>query len=176
MSHQIIERMPRGWFNKLEQIENTITGVPRVMNARYSYAHMHTGRYAADSLMDAVKLLQGHPEIKQRAKYCFVQTNIILEFIGVIGHIQCEDMAELISCCFEKGREWTGVQLIPLFEPDLSVNYDIHCNYHTTEPDLENDEEYDDYVIIHRTKNKELADLIYQFVSILHDEIKTIPA
>ena len=174
MSHQIIERMPRGWFNKLEQIENTITGVPRVMNARYSYAHMHTGRYAADSLIDAVKLLQGHPEIKQRAKYCFVQTNIILDFIGVMGHVQAEDMAELISCCFENGREWTGVQLIPLFEPDLSVNYDIHCNFYNPKPD--NEEEHEDYVIIHRTKNKELADIIFQFVKILHDEIKTIPA
>ena len=147
---------------------------PKQLNAMFSFAQMNVARHAGDKLMEAVRLINGHYGLKQQAKYCYVNANVLLYFMGPLGHVQCEDMADLICCCFDKGREWTGVQLIPLFEPDLSVNYDIHCNFYNPKPG--EDEEQNDYVIIHRTKNKKLADIIFQFVKILHDEIKTIPA
>jgi len=172
--NEIMDKMPRGWYAALERIEMSTTGKPRQLNSMFSFAQMNNGRYASDVLMDAVKQLQGHQQLKKRARYCYVQNNVLLYFMGPLGHVQCEDMADLICCCMDNDREWTGVQLIPLFEPDLSVNYDIHCDFYNPKPGEE--EEENDYVIIHRTKNKELADLIYQFVSILHDEIKTIPA
>jgi hypothetical protein len=170
----IMHKMPHGWYHKLEQIEMSNKAKPKQLKSMFTYAQMNVGRYAADTLLEAVKHLQGHAELKTKAKHCIVQNNVLLYFMGPLGHVQCEDMADLICCCFDKGREWTGVQLIPLFEQDLSVNYDIHCNFYNPKPD--NEEEHEDYVIIHRTKNKELADIIFQFVSILHDEIKTIPA
>lgn len=169
----MLEKMPKGWYNKLEQIEMNTTGKPNQLNSMFSFAQMNVGRYAADNLMEAVKHLQGHAELKKSARYSYVQANVLLYFMGPLG-VQCEYMADLICCCMDNDREWKGVQLIPLFEPDLSVNYDIHCNFYNPKPD--NEEEHEDYVIIHRTKNKELADIIFQFVSILHDEIKTIPA
>ena len=170
----MLDKMPRGWYQKLEQIEMSNKAKPKQINAMFSYAQMNIGRHAADKLMAAVKLLQGHTELKKAAWYSYVQTNVLLYFMGPLGHVQCEDMADLICCCMDNDREWKSVQLIPLFEQDLSVNYDIHCNFYNPKPD--NEEEHEDYVIIHRTKNKELADIIFQFVSILHDEIKTIPA
>jgi hypothetical protein len=147
---------------------------PKQLNANFTWAQMNVARHAGDKLLEAVRLIEGHYGLKQQAKYCYVNANVLLYFMGPLGHVQCEDMADLICCCFDKGREWTGVQLIPLFEQDLSVNYDIHCNFYNPKPG--EDEEQNDYVIIHRTKNKELADIIFQFVKILHDEIKTIPA
>jgi hypothetical protein len=170
----MLEKMPKGWYNKLNAIESNNTEKPRQLNSMFSWAQMNVARHAGDKLLEAVRLIEGHYGLKQQAKYCYVQANVLLYFMGPLGHVQCEDMADLICCCFDKGREWTSVQLIPLFEQDLSVNYDIHCNFYNPKPD--NEEEHEDYVIIHRTKNKELADIIFQFVSILHDEIKTIPA
>ena len=170
----MLDKMPRGWYQKLEQIEMSNKAKPKQLNAMFSFAQMNVGRHAADNLMSAVKHLQGHTELKKSARYCYVQANVLLYFMGPLGHVQCEDMADLICCCMDNDREWTGVQLIPLFEPDLSVNYDIHCNFYNPKP--ADEEEHEDYVIIHRTKNKELADIIFQFVKILHDEIKTIPA
>lgn len=170
----MLDKMPRGWYNALERIEMNTTGKPKQLNSMFSFAQMNVGRHAADNLMTAVKYLQGNTALKKAARYCFVQANVLLYFMGPLGHVQCEDMADLICCCMDNDREWTGVQLIPLFEPDLSVNYDIHCNFYNPKP-VEEDEQ-NDYVIIHRTKNKELADIIFQFVSILHNEIKTIPA
>jgi hypothetical protein len=173
--NEVMDKMPRGWYAALDRIDimNTI-GKPRQLNSMFSFAQMNNGRYASDVLIDAVKQLQGHQELKKRARYCYVQNNVLLYFMGPLGHVQCEDMADLICCCMDNDRTWTGVQLIPLFETDLSVNYDVHCDFYNPDPGEE--EEENDYVIIHRTKNKELADLIFQFVSILHDEIKTIPA
>jgi hypothetical protein len=170
----MLEKMPRGWYQKLEQIEMSNKAKPKQLNAMFSWAQMNVARHAGDKLLEAVRLIECHYGLKQQAKYCYVNANVLLYFMGPLGHVQCEDMADLICCCFDKGREWTGVQLIPLFEQDLSVNYDIHCNFYNPKPG--EDEEQNDYVIIHRTKNKELADIIFQFVSILHDEIKTIPA
>ena len=170
----MLEKMPRGWYQKLEQIEMSNKAKPKQINAMFSFAQMNVARHAGDKLLEAVRLIEGHYGLKQQAKYCYVNANVLLYFMGPLGHVQCEDMADLICCCFDKGREWKSVQLIPLFEQDLSVNYDIHCNFYNPKPGDE--EEHDDYVIIHRTKNKELADIIFQFVSILHDEIKTIPA
>jgi hypothetical protein len=170
----MLEKMPRGWYQKLEQIEMSNKAKPKQLNAMFSFAQMNVGRAASDKLLQAVRYQHVHEDIRKMAKYYFVQANVLLYFMGPLGHVQCEDMADLICCCFDKGREWTSVQLIPLFEPDLSVNYDIHCNFYNPKPD--NEEEHEDYVIIHRTKNKELADIIFQFVKILHDEIKTIPA
>jgi hypothetical protein len=170
----MLEKMPKGWYHKLEQIEMSNKAKPKQLNAMFSFAQMNVARHAGDKLLEAVRLIEGHYGLKQQAKYCYVNANVLLYFMGPLGHVQCEDMSDLICCCFDKGREWTSVQLIPLFEQDLSVNYDIHCNFYNSKPD--NEEEHEDYVIIHRTKNKELADIIFQFVSILHDEIKTIPA
>lgn len=170
----MLEKMPKGWYQKLEQIEMTNKAKPKQLNAMFSFAQMNVARHAGDKLLEAVRLIEGHYGLKQQAKYCYVNANVLLYFMGPLGHVQCEDMADLICCCFDKGREWTSVQLIPLFEQDLSVNYDIHCNFYNPKPG--EDEEHEDYVIIHRTKNKELADIIFQFVKILHDEIKTIPA
>jgi hypothetical protein len=170
----MLEKMPRGWYQKLEQIEMSNKAKPKQLNAMFSFAQMNIGRHAADNLMAAVRMLQGHTELKKSARYCYVQANVLLYFMGPLGHVQCEDMADLICCCMDNDREWTGVQLIHLFEPDLSVNYDIHCNFYNPKPGDE--EEHEDYVIIHRTKNKELADIIFEFCKILHDEIKTIPA
>jgi hypothetical protein len=170
----MLDKMPKGWYQKLEQIEMSNKAKPKQLNAMFSFAQMNVARHAGDKLMEAVRLINGHYGLKQQAKYCYVNANVLLYFMGPLGHVQCEDMADLICCCFDKGREWTGVQLIPLFEPDLSVNYDIHCNFYNPKPG--EDEEQNDYVIIHRTKNKKLADIIFQFVKILHDEIKTIPA
>ena len=170
----MLDKMPRGWYNKLEQIEMSNTAKPKQLNSMFSFAQMNVARHAGDKLLEAVRLIEGHYGLKQQAKYCYVNANVLLYFMGPLGHVQCEDMADLICCCMDNDREWTSVQLIPLFEPDLSVNYDIHCNFYNPKPGDE--EEHEDYVIIHRTKNKELADIIFQFVKILHDEIKTIPA
>jgi hypothetical protein len=170
----MLEKMPRGWYQKLEQIEVANTTRPKQFKSMFSYAQMNVGRYAADTLLDSVRHIENHYALKQKAKYCFVNANVLLYFMGPLGHVQCEDMADLICCCMDNGREWTSVQLIPLFESDLSVNYDIHCNFYNPKPGEE--EEENDYVIIHRTKNKDLADIIFKFVSILHDEIKTVPA
>jgi hypothetical protein len=170
----MLDKMPKGWYHKLEQIEMSNKAKPKQLNAMFSFAQMNVARHAGDKLLEAVRLIEGHYGLKQQAKYCYVNANVLLYFMGPLGHVQCEDMADLICCCFDKGREWTSVQLIPLFEQDLSVNYDIHCNFYNPKPG--EDEEQNDYVIIHRTKNKELADIIFQFVKILHDEIKTIPA
>ena len=170
----MLEKMPKGWYHKLEQIEMANKAKPKQLNAMFSFAQMNVSRHAGDKLIEAVRLIKGHYGLKQQAKYCYVNANVLLYFMGPLGHVQCEDMADLICCCMDNDREWTGVQLIPLFEPDLSVNYDIHCNFYNPKP--ADEEEHEDYVIIHRTKNKELADIIFQFVKILHDEIKTIPA
>jgi hypothetical protein len=170
----MLDKMPKGWYHKLEQIEMSNKAKPKQLNAMFSWAQMNVARHAGDKLLEAVRLIEGNYGLKQQAKYCYVNANVLLYFMGPLGHVQCEDMADLICCCFDKGRDWKSVQLIPLFEQDLSVNYDIHCNFYNPKP--ADEEEHEDYVIIHRTKNKELADIIFQFVKILHDEIKTIPA
>jgi hypothetical protein len=170
----MLDKMPKGWHYTLDQIEMSAKDKPKQLNAMFSYAHMNNARYSGDVLLQAVKHLNGHQDLKQKAKYCYIQNNILLYFMGALGHVQCEDMADLVCSCIESGRHWVSVELFPRFDSKMSIYYDIQCSFINPQPD--EDGEDMDYFIVHRTNNEELAKIIIEFLKIMHDEIKTIPA
>jgi len=45
----MLEKMPKGWCQKLEQIEMSNKAKPKQLNSMFSFAQMNVGRAASDT-------------------------------------------------------------------------------------------------------------------------------